>query len=137
MSSRIAPMTPVRQKRKSQRKSPMEKQHFAFVAQLPCVITGQSPVEVAHIRTPDMGGFGKAIPGANAKSDFAYVLPLTKAMHDKQGRMGEQKFWAAHGHPMLERPKDSPCAIALALAGYSMIDDLDGAKAYLAAIRDI
>ena len=135
MSQRIV-MQPAQQKRKSQRKTPLEKQHFGFVSKLPCVISGERPVEVAHIRTPDQMGFGKPIPGTNAKSDFVYVVPLSKSLHDEQGRIGEQKFWEKYGHPMRGSVKQSPCAIALILGGYSMIGDLDAAETYLAAIRN-
>ena len=64
-------------------------QHLAFVRQLPCVACGKAaPSEAAHVRTGTDGGVG-------VKPGDRYAVPLCRACHTKQHRIGELTFWSA------------------------------------------
>ena len=71
----------------------------------------------------------------SAKPDFIWTLPLTAEQHDYQHKIGEKDFWAEQGMA-LDGPIDlTPFSVCLALAGYSLISDVQGAETYLAAHR--
>lgn len=55
------------------------KRHMGRVAQLPCVLCGQSPVEVHHIRAGEVAGAGQRGP------DFL-TIPVCTSCH--RGPMG-------------------------------------------------
>jgi hypothetical protein len=64
-------------------------QHLAFVRQLACVACGKAaPSEAAHVRTGTDGGIG-------VKPADRYAVPLCRACHTKQHRVGELTFWSA------------------------------------------
>lgn len=78
------------------RGSQAEKDYFAFIASMPCAVTGRYGVQVAHFRSTD-SYFHKPITGTGIKPRVPYVLPLTPAMHDEQEGMNEWEFWIRHG----------------------------------------
>lgn len=92
--SRIAPQTPILAKDKRVR----DKKHLAFIADLPCVICWQVPVECAHVR---MAGEGKGYTAKGRKPSDRWVLPLCPSHHrtgpDAQHRMSERAWWEKHG----------------------------------------
>jgi len=63
--------------------------HLAFVRLLPCVACGKAaPSEAAYVRTGTDGGVG-------VKPGDRYAVPLCRACHTKQYRIGELTFWSA------------------------------------------
>ena len=64
-------------------------QHLAFVRQLPCVACGKAaPSEAAYVRAGTDGGVG-------VKPGDRCAVPLCRACHTKQYRIGELTFWSA------------------------------------------
>lgn len=70
--------------------------HLAYLRTLPCVITGKSPVEAAHIRFGSKL-WGKPITGIGTKPDDRWCLPLSPDLHREQHAGSEAKFWQDHG----------------------------------------
>lgn len=72
--------------------------HLAFIRTLPCMITGKSPVEAAHVSFT-LAIAGKADKGVGKKSDDVYTVPLAPHIHAEQHAhpKGEVGFWAEHG----------------------------------------
>jgi hypothetical protein len=70
--------------------------HLAFLRTLPCVVTGSSPVEAAHIRYGSKI-WGKPISGIGTKPDDRWCLPLSPDKHREQHSGSEAAFWKAHG----------------------------------------
>jgi len=70
--------------------------HLAFIRTLPCVITGTSPVEAAHIRYASPP-WGKPITGIAQKPDDRWAVPLSAKKHQQQHSGSEVKFWQDHG----------------------------------------
>lgn len=66
------------------------KAHLRFIASLPCVVSGASDVQAAHIRRGTDGGMGM-------KPSDCYVVPLSVAQHRLQHFCGELKFWYPYG----------------------------------------
>lgn len=81
----------------AERHSLAEKQYFNWIAQLPCVISGNVPVQVAHIRGAD-AWFAKELPGMKRKPSIPYVVPLAHDLHIEQ-EAANWPFWARHGYP--------------------------------------
>lgn len=88
--------------------------HLAWIRTLPCVITGERPVDPAHIRYADPA-YGKREVGAGEKPHDKYTVPLCRRKHDEQHNMDERLFWARHGL--------DPIKIALALHSNSGDDE--------------
>lgn len=58
------------------------------VAEMPCILSGLTPCDPAHIR---FGFYGIGLkPGDNL------VLPLAPHLHREQHAVGEALFWRAH-----------------------------------------
>ncbi|TCL70604.1 DUF968 domain-containing protein [Rhizobium sp. BK251] len=72
------------------------KDYLAWLHTLPCVVTGQSVVEAAHVSfsAPWHGHYGRA-KGTKAPDRFA--LPLCKSEHDRQHSMNERAYWDSVG----------------------------------------
>lgn len=66
------------------------KAHLRFVASLPCVVTGRSDVQSAHIRKGTDGGAG-------LKPSDCFVIPLSVAEHALQHKVGELRYWYPYG----------------------------------------
>ena len=91
-----------------------DRDHLAWIRTLPCVISGERPVDPAHIRYADRV-YGKREVGKAEKPDDRWVVPLCRRLHDEQHSMSERIFWARHGL--------DPLRIALALHANSGDDD--------------
>lgn len=72
------------------------KPYLEWIHQLPCIVSGQSPVEAAHVSTANepTGHTGRA--KSNKASD-RWVLPLAKHLHDQQHKGAEMEFWKQQG----------------------------------------
>ena len=83
---------PVARKAKPQK----DKGYLAWLHTLPCVITGMSPVEAAHVNTaaPAYGHDGR---GKGQKAHDSFALPLDPYMHATQHKGNEMAFWAQYG----------------------------------------
>lgn len=103
---------PVGRQKKRQRDH--DKGHLEWLRTLPCVITGERPVDAAHIRFADPV-YGKRETGKAEKPDDRWALPLCRRKHDEQHSMSERIFWARHGL--------DPLRIALALHACTGDDD--------------
>lgn len=95
---------PVGKQRKRQRAT--DRSHLQWIRTLPCVITGERPVDAAHIRYADPI-YGKRETGKGEKPDDRWAVPLCRRKHDEQHSGSERSFWARHGL--------DPLRIALAL----------------------
>ena len=91
-----------------------DKVHLAWIRTLPCVITGNRPVDPAHIRYADPI-YGKRETGKAEKPDDRWTVPLSRKKHDEQHSGNERLFWARYGL--------DPLRIALALHACSGDDD--------------
>ena len=83
---------PIKPKRKAP-KPKDEAAHLAWVASLPCCVTGQRPVVLHHIMH---------MPGKRTRRDDRYVVPLIPALHnmgDLSVHMlgSEAQFLEVHG----------------------------------------
>lgn len=98
------------------KRRPREKDdaHLRWLRTLPCVITGERPVEAAHIRYGDPV-YGKRETGRSEKPSDRFCVPLSAAKHREQHDMNEREFWARHGL--------DPLRIALALHANSGDDE--------------
>lgn len=108
------------------RRTEEELAHFLFVAQLPCCVSGKTPVEVAHIRYADWL-FAKPIAGTSLKPHYVWTVPLHPTRHREQHRMSERAFWESYGYDT-DNPWRSPLAMALMIAGASEAEDFDIAR---------
>jgi hypothetical protein len=67
--------------------------HRAFIASLPCCVSGvEGRTQAAHIRFAS-AEYGKPITGIGGKADDCFVLPLSVEMHDEQHRAGDELAW--------------------------------------------
>lgn len=64
--------------------------HRRFIASLPCLITGATDVQSAHVRKNNGGGMGY-------KPSDDCCVPLSCAQHTTQGDIGETEYWKPHG----------------------------------------
>jgi hypothetical protein len=79
---------------KNDAKRELDPKHLDFIRKLPCLAGGKGPVEAAHIRMADAKR-GKPLTGIGVRPDDRYAVPLSKAAHDRQHRLGEIAFWSA------------------------------------------
>lgn len=94
MAYRIAPsQSPTPSKATARVKSG---DYVAWLHKLPCVITGQRPVEAAHVSFENrlLGAPGR---GKGQKVSDRWALPLSPEMHRAQHAMNEREFWRQHG----------------------------------------
>tara|TARA_R100001244_G_scaffold106318_1_gene78881 strand:+ start:4005 stop:4298 length:294 start_codon:yes stop_codon:yes gene_type:complete len=70
------------------------RKYLDWVRERPCIVTGSSPCDPAHIRFGGGGGMG-------LKPDDNRVLPLVHQLHQEQHQIGEVRFWLeqANEHP--------------------------------------
>lgn len=66
-----------------------------WVNKLPCMVTGQWPVEAAHLSTPSERYAHTGRAKSNRASD-RWVLPLTQKKHREQHQGAEMAFWAKY-----------------------------------------
>lgn len=77
-------------------------EHLKWLRTLPCVITGERPVEAAHIRYGS-SVWAKRETGMGEKPDDKWALPLSPALHREQHDAGdEQAWWQAQGMDPLQ-----------------------------------
>lgn len=71
-----------------------DRKYLDWVREQPCIVTGASPCDPAHIRWGLGGGMG-------LKPDDSRVLPLVHQLHQEQHQIGEVRFWLkqANEHP--------------------------------------
>ena len=71
-----------------------DRKYLDSVREQPCIITGSSPCDPAHIRWGMGGGMG-------LKPDDNRVLPIVHQLHQHQHQIGEIRFWLqqANEHP--------------------------------------
>lgn len=86
-------LSPGRGKRKPREK---DDKHLAWLRTLPCIITGQRPVEACHVRYADPR-FGKFHAGAGEKPHDKWAVPMLAALHREQHDGNERLFWAKYG----------------------------------------
>lgn len=114
----------------SKRSAPVKRRDYlAFIHDLPCVVTGLSPVEAAHLSKaePLYGHLGRA---KGRKASDRWVIPLCSSEHRRQHDMNELAYWREVGV--------NPYLIALVLFGLwsDMGDDaLPYAERALASLR--
>lgn len=90
-------------------------EHLKWVKSLPCVITGATPCDPAHISYGDPC-YGKPGRGLGEKASDKWVVPLCREQHDKQEfQMNEILFWKQAGI--------DPCRVAAALWASSGDDE--------------
>ena len=78
------------------RKPAKSKDYLAFIHNLPCCVSGVYGVQAAHLSmaAPKYGHYGR---GKQRKASDRWVLPLAPNHHDRQHRIGEDRFWQATG----------------------------------------
>lgn len=103
---------PVGKQKKRQRVE--DDAHLKWLRTLPCVISGERPVDAAHVKYADPV-YGKRAVGMQEKPDDRWCLPLARRLHDDQHKGNEREFWARHGL--------DPLRIALALHACSGDDE--------------
>lgn len=108
-----------RVKRKDLGRNPRQEdpKHLALIRQCPCLACGHEPCDAAHVRMAS-AMFGKKLPGAGAKPDDKWTVPLCREHHELQHKVGELTFWH---HLDL-----SPLPIAQAL--YAVTGDLEAMR---------
>lgn len=71
--------------------------HLVFIRRLPCLVTGRSGVEAAHIRYGELS-LCKPISGMQMKPHDYWVVPLSPEEHRKQHARGnERAYWKSVG----------------------------------------
>lgn len=70
--------------------------YLAFLHKLPCVITGRTGVQAAHLSYANVfhGHFGR---GKGTKAPDRFALPLCPEEHAAQHAMNERSYWEAKG----------------------------------------
>lgn len=111
MAHRIAPVTPIREKAKPVK----DKSYLEFLHELPCVITGQTQVQAAHLSS-EAKEWGHKGRGKGQRASDRWCLPLSPVAHTEQHSGAEMAFWDRHGI--------NPHALACAL--YAKWCELDG-----------
>lgn len=64
-----------------------DRKYLDSLREEPCIITGLTPCEPAHIRWGMGGGMG-------LKPDDSRTVPLVPQLHRRQHQIGEKRFWA-------------------------------------------
>lgn len=74
------------------RKPQKSKDYLSFIHRLPCVVTGSSIVEAAHLSAaaPRYGHYGR---GKGTKAPDRWVLPLSPEQHRLQHSGNEMAYW--------------------------------------------
>lgn len=70
--------------------------YLDFIRSLPCVVTGQRPVEAAHVSFVNLKA-GSTGRGKSQKVSDAFALPMHPDQHRRQHGMNEEAFWAQTG----------------------------------------
>jgi hypothetical protein len=70
--------------------------YLAWLHTLPCVVSGRSPVEAAHVNFANQA-FGAHGRGKGQKASDRWALPLHPEIHREQHRSNEQEWWHSQG----------------------------------------
>lgn len=83
-----------------------DKPYLEWLHELPCIVTGKTPVEAAHISyaAPEYGKLGR---GKSQKESDRWAVPLHAEQHRRQHSMNEREYWQSVGI--------NPCIVALSL----------------------
>lgn len=100
--------------------------HLAFIRKLPCLITGKTPVDAAHVSLTSKI-WGKGGKGVGKKELDRWTVPLAHRVHMDQHDMGEVKFWKSHGI--------DPLVVACRL--WECSGDIEAGKRVLADARSV
>ena len=78
------------------RKPAKSKDYLSFLHSLPCVVTGATTVQAAHVSfaAPRYGHYGR---GRGTKAPDRFALPLSPEEHARQHSMNEAAYWSAVG----------------------------------------
>lgn len=87
-------------------KAVKDKDYLSYLHSLPCVVTGRTPVEAAHVSYADPR-YGKLGRGKGSKESDRWAVPLHTDEHARQHAMNERAYWREVGI--------DPCILALAL----------------------
>lgn len=93
MASRISNTTPVAYGKDT--KPVKNKGYLAWLHQLPCVITGLTDIDAAHVNFPNPA-YGAPGRGKGRKASDRWCLPLAKHLHRLQHQGNERDFWFQH-----------------------------------------
>lgn len=83
-----------------------DKDYLSYLHDLPCIVSGKTPVQAAHISYADPK-YGKLGRGKGTKESDCWAVPLHSTEHDRQHSMNERVYWRLVGI--------DPCIVALAL----------------------
>ena len=103
-----------------------DKGYLSWLHRLPCILDGSSPVEAAHLSTPN-ARYGHAGRGLSQKASDRWALPLSPEKHREQHEGNEIVFWDRHGI--------DPYVAALVLYGLYHEDNEEGAISFLKEVR--
>lgn len=73
-----------------------ESSYLSWLHELPCAITGTTPVEAAHLSSAN-AFYGHAGRGKGQKAGDRWALPLSPEKHREQHAGNEMAFWRKHG----------------------------------------
>lgn len=95
MASRVAYYTPQAHGKDT---APVKaKSYLDWLHDLPCVISGRTPVQAAHVNYANLT-FGATGRGKSQKASDRWALPLHPEIHDAQHKYGnEQDWWIIQG----------------------------------------
>ena len=68
--------------------------YLDWIRSLPCIVTGKSEVDAAHISFPSPSD-GKLGRGLSRKESDRWTLPLCRDEHRRQSNMNEREYWHA------------------------------------------
>jgi len=76
------------------------KDYLAFLHSLPCVVTGVTGIQAAHLSmaAPEYGHWGR---GKGSKAPDRWALPLSPEEHARQHDMGEERYWSGRNPHVL------------------------------------
>ena len=103
--------------------------HLAFIRKLPCLVSGEWPVEACHVRFADASR-GKRETGKGKRPADKWSVPLTALWHrngpDAQHKTNERVFWETHKIDVL-----TVCMLL-----YDVTGDLDRGRDIIARARN-
>ena len=117
------------------RKPTKNKDYLSFIHELPCVVSGKSPVQAAHLSyaAPRYGHYGR---GKGSKAPDRWALPLHADEHSRQHSGNEEQFWKAAGinphvlaltiHGLFSDMGDEAAPFATAIINQARIDARKG-----------
>ena len=89
--ARIAPMTGIQPKPRKERHTANEADYFAFIASLPCCLTG-GPAQVAHINIANRA-YGHMGRGKSEKAHYTWTLPMAPEPHHEMDGSNFTEWW--------------------------------------------